>query len=292
MKKIFLSLAAWIARILPLSFKRVLYRFPPLARLIRGTINASVDEGLSVIEVSAGTLKGYKVLLNLRAEKSRWLGTYEPELQAALREFLKPGMTVYDVGANIGYVSLMLAHHVTSSGRVFAFEALPENVQRVRKNIALNNLSNVSVFSVAVIDRVAPVTFHVHALSVGMGKAAGSAGRLDELYKAQISVPGLSLDDFVYEQGNPPPAAVKMDIEGGEVLALPGMRRILNEHRPILFLELHGPESEKAAWESLSAAGYSLRAMQSGYALIDSPASLGWKAYVIAQHEQPVPADA
>jgi FkbM family methyltransferase len=285
MKKTFLSLASWFAGILPLSFKQALYRFPPLARLIRGTINASVGEGLSVIAVAAGTLQGYKVLLNLKAEKSRWLGTYEPELQDALRDFLQPGMTVYDVGANIGYISLMLAHHVTGSGRVFAFEALPINVDRVRKNIALNNLTNVSVISAAVTDHAAPVTFFVHALSVGMGKAAGSAGRLDEQYKSQITVPGLSLDDFVYVQGNPPPAAVKMDIEGGEVLALPGMRRILNEHHPILFLELHGPESEKVAWESLRAAGYTLRAMQTGYERIDSPASLGWKAYLIAQYE-------
>jgi len=86
-------------------------------------------------------------------------------------------------------------------------------------------------------------------------------------------------------QGNPPPQAVKMDIEGGEVLALPGMRRILAEHHPLLFLELHGPESEKVAWESLTAAGYTLRAMQSGYPRIDSPASLSWKAYLVAKKE-------
>lgn len=285
MKKIFLSLASWIARVLPLSFKQALYRFPPLARLIRGSINASVDEGLSVIEVAAGILKGYRVQLNLKAEKSRWLGTYEPELQAALRDFLKPGMTIYDVGANIGYVSLMIAQQVGATGRVFAFEALPVNVERIRKNISLNNLAQVvSVISAAVTDKAAPVVFYVHD-SVGMGKAAGSAGRRAEHYKAEITVTGLSLDDFVYGQGNPPPAAVKMDIEGGEVLALPGMRRILEEHHPILFLELHGPESEKVAWECLRAAGYSLRAMESGYPPIDSAASLGWKAYLIATRE-------
>ncbi len=282
MKKTFFSIASWFASILPLSLKQALYRFPPLARLIRGSINASVESGLSVVEVAAGTLKGYQVLLNLKAEKSRWLGTYEPELQEALRKFLKPGMTVYDVGANIGYVSLMMAHEVTASGRVFAFEALPVNVERMQKNIVLNNLSNVSVISAAVIDRAAPVEFYIHALSVSMGKAAGSAGRAEETYKEKITVTGLSLDEFVYGQGNPPPDAVKMDIEGGEVLALPGMRRLLKEHHPILFLELHGPESEKAAWENLRAAGYSLRAMQSGYPSIDSLSSLGWKAYLIA----------
>jgi hypothetical protein len=74
-----------------------------------------------------------------------------------------------------------------------------------------------------------------------------------------------------------------MDIEGGEVLALPGMRRILIEHHPLLLLELHGPESEKVAWETLTAAGYSLHAMESGYPRIETPEKLGWKAYLIAR---------
>ena len=284
MKKSFLGLASWIARRLPLPVRQGLYRFPPLARLIRGSINAAVDEGLSVIDVAAGDLQGYKLLLNLKAEKSRWLGTYEPELQAALREFLRPGMTVYDVGANIGYVTLLMAHNVGPGGRVFAFEALPSNVERVEKNISLNGLSNVTVVSAAVLDKTAPVTFYVHA-SVGMGKAAGSAGRPAEQYQSEISVPGISLDEFVYQQGNLAPAAVKMDIEGGEVLALPGMHRILQEHHPLMLLELHGPESEKAAWETLTTAGYTLRAMAEGYPVISSPDHLGWKAYLIAVKE-------
>lgn len=284
MKKLFLAFASFIARTLPLPVKQALYRFPPLARFIRGSINASVDEGLSVIEVAAGLLKGYRVQLNLKTEKSRWLGTYEPELQAALCEFLQPGMTVYDVGANIGYVTLMLAKQTGPSGKVFAFEALPVNVERVQKNLALNNLTNATVISGAVLDKTGSVKFYVHA-SVGMGKAAGSAGRREEQYQAEITVPGFSLDEFVYEQGHPAPDAVKMDIEGGEVLALPGMRRILREHPPLLLLELHGPESEKVAWETLTAAGYTLRAMESGYPVIETPEKLGWKAYLIAKVE-------
>jgi FkbM family methyltransferase len=284
MKKLILSLASLLARGLPISIKQALYRFPPLARLIRGSINAAVEEGLSVIEVAGGDLKGYKVQLNMKAEKSRWLGTYEPELQQALRDYLRPGMTVYDVGANIGYVSLLLAHNVGATGQVFAFEALPANVERIRKNLELNQVANARVISGAVIDKNEPVRFYVHD-SVGMGKAAGSAGRREEHYRAEISVPGLSLDDFVFGQGNPPPAAVKMDIEGGEVLALPGMRRVLDEHHPLMLLELHGPESEKIAWETLRAAGYNLHAMETGYPLITSAESLGWKAYLIAAWE-------
>jgi FkbM family methyltransferase len=284
MKKQFLAFASWIARSLPLPVRQALYRCPPLARAIRSSINSAVDEGYTEIEVAAGDLKGYKLLLNLKAEKSRWLGTYEPELQAALRDFLRPGMTVYDVGANIGYISLMMSHQVGPQGCVMAFEALPVNVERIKKNIALNNLKNISVISAAVMDKNAPVLFHVHE-SVGMGKVAGSAGRREDGYKAQISVPGLSLDEFVYRQGNLAPAAVKMDIEGGEVLALPGMCRILQEQHPVIFLELHGPESQKAAWETLTRAGYTLRAMQKGYPVISDPENLGWKAYVIAVKE-------
>ena len=98
-------------------------------------------------------------------------------------------------------------------------------------------------------------------------------------------MPGVSLDEFVYLQGNPAPAAVKMDIEGGEVLALPGMRRILQDQHPLLLLELHGPESERVAWETLTSVGYTLRAMEAGYPIISSPESLGWKAYLIAVKE-------
>ncbi len=282
MKKYFLSFASFLARTLPLPIKQALYRFPPLARFIRGSINASVEDGLSVIEVAAGDLKGYKVLLNLKTEKSRWLGTYEPELQAALRVFLRPGYTVYDVGANIGYITLLLAHNVGADGQVFAFEALPANVERIERNVALNKLLNVQVISAAVLDQRGPVTFYVHD-SVGMGKAAGSVGRREEQYKAEITVSGISLDEFVYGEGHPLPDAVKMDIEGGEVLALPGMIRLLHEAHPILFLELHGPESEQTAWDVLTGCGYSLYAMQDGYLPIDSPEKLGWKAYLIAK---------
>ncbi|MCS6994478.1 MAG: FkbM family methyltransferase [Anaerolineales bacterium] len=285
MKQTFFPLFSLLARILPLPVKQVIYRFPPLARLIRGAMNAAVEPGLSEVEIAAGDLKGYKILLNLKAEKSRWLGTYEPELAQAARAFLKPGMTVYDVGANIGYVSLLLAHHTRPDGRVFAFEALPANAERIRRNVALNALEHrITLIEAAVAAQGGEIAFLVHS-SAGMGKAVGSAGRHGERYQAEIRVRALSLDEFVYEQGNPPPDLVKMDIEGGEVLALPGMKRILNEHHPILFLELHGPESEQAAWHALTEAGYTLHQMSTGYPVITRPERLGWKAYLVATFE-------
>ena len=61
------------------------------------------------MNIAAGVLQGMPMLLDMQTEKDFWLGTYEPEMQSTLEELIKPGMTVYDVGANIGYVTLMIA---------------------------------------------------------------------------------------------------------------------------------------------------------------------------------------
>jgi FkbM family methyltransferase len=239
---------------------------------------------MSEVVVAAGLLEGYSLNLDMQTEKDYWLGTYELDLQAALRELVKPGMTAYDVGANIGYISLMLARLSGESGRVFAFEALPYNAGRWQANVDLNGLSGrMQLFHGAVADKVAPLRFLVHA-SGGMGKAAGSAGRQDA-YQDEIEVPGLSLDEFVFGQGNPPPGIIKMDIEGGEVLALPSMRRLLQEARPSLVLELHGQESIRMAWEVLGGLGYRMCRMKPGFPQVASPAELDWKAYLVALPE-------
>jgi FkbM family methyltransferase len=237
--------------------------------------------GLSEARVAAGALKGTLLCLNMQDEKDYWLGTYEPELQASIQRELKPGMVVYDVGANIGYISLMIARAVGAAGRVFAFEALPANLDRIRANLALNPASPIQPVGMAVVDSNHPVEFLVHS-SNAMGKASGSAGRQSESYTSRLEVPGISLDEFVYTQNNPLPQVVKMDIEGGEVLAIPGMRRLLREGHPLVFLELHGPDAAAAAWQELTAAGYCLFRMDDETA-IPTLAQLNWKAYVIAR---------
>jgi len=283
-----LSFAGWLARRLPLPVKRSLYNIKPLAGFIRGTLNRAAPQGLSTVTVAAGVLEGCQLVLDLQTEKDYWLGTYEPELQAAINEWVQPGMLAYDVGANIGYISLMLARRVGGSGSVFAFEALPANLERLRVNLAINNLAErVIVMPGAVVDEEHPVRFWVGP-SGGMGKAEGSAGRQEAFYSEAIEAKGISLDGFVYRQGNPPPQIVKMDIEGGEVLALPGMQRLLIETPPLVFLELHGPEAARQAWESLVGAGYRICRMQPGYPEVPTFVSLDWKAYLVAFPPEPV----
>jgi FkbM family methyltransferase len=282
MQNFFLNIAAFAARILPDSLKQAIYKIKPLARLIRRGLNRAAPTGLVEVTVAGGDLRGFTIQLNMQIDKDYWLGTYEPELQAALHDLIPAEAVIFDVGANIGYVTLLLAKATGENGRVFAFEALPSNVEQLRRNVTLNGMEKrVTIVDHAVTQFSGPVRFLVHA-SGGMGKAAGSAGR-DDQYQSEVNVPGISLDEFVYGLGNPPPQVVKMDIEGGEVMALPGMRRILAEQRPLMLMELHGPESSQVAWEMLTSAGYEISWMRSGYPLIPSLEAMGWKAYIVAR---------
>jgi FkbM family methyltransferase len=277
----FLSLVEKTTHLLPDSIKRLPYRIPPLARFIRRMLNRAAPVGLTTVKVASGILEGYVLNLDMQTEKDYWLGTYEMDLQTSLRNLVKPGMVAYDIGANIGYISLMLAHLVGSDGSVFAFEALASNTIRWQENISLNGLSKrMHLIHAAVADRMAPINFLVHE-SGGMGKVLGSAGR-EETYQEEIEVEGINLDDFVFSQGNPAPDLIKLDIEGGEVLALPGMQRILSDVRPILVMELHGQESIRVSWEILTNSGYRICRMKPGFPEIQSIQDLDWKSYLAA----------
>ena len=224
MKKLILQLTAFSARVLPEPLKRGIYRIQPLAKFVRGTLNKAAPTGMTEVSIAAGGAASLKMRLDLQFEKDYWLGTYESDLQTAITELVKPGWVAYDVGANIGFVTLLLSQRLGASGKIFAFEALPDNLERLRTHITLNGLEpRVSVVPGAVAATSETIRFLIGP-SGAMGKAEGSAGRT-ERHQESIEVPGFSLDDFVYRDGNPPPQVIKMDIEGGEVLALPGMKQ-------------------------------------------------------------------
>jgi len=282
MAKLILSFADAAARYLPMSVKRGIYRLPWLAKLVRGSLNRAAPQGLTRVRVAGGGLAGMSLQLDLQSEKDYWLGTYEPDLQVGIGDLVKPGMVAYDVGANIGYISLLLAQAVGKIGRVYSFEALSKNLERLEGNVRLNELQDrVEIIAGAVVDQSGPVSFWVGP-SGGMGKAEGSAGRESVEYRVSIQVEGFSLDDFVFRRNHLQPDVVKMDIEGGEVLALPGMRQVLAQARPIVFIELHGPQAAQAAWHEFNLAGYRLCNLARDYPEVHSFDELDWKAYLVA----------
>lgn len=278
-----LRLAAIAARWLPGSVKQSIYRVPWLARWVRSRLNLAAPTGLSRVLIAAGRLTGARLELDLQAEKDYWLGTYEPELQQALGDWVRSGQIAYDLGANIGYISLSLARIVGPEGQVYAFEALPDNLRRLRQNVSLNSEGAwIKVIAAAVAERRGSIIFQVGP-SGGTGKAAGSAGRDRLPYLREIEVMAITLDDFVYREGNPAPDVIKIDIEGGEILALPGMVKVLEQARPVVLMELHGPEASQLTREICHQYRYRLLQMTAGYPPVAHQQPLKWKAYVIAQ---------
>lgn len=273
--------AAWLAARLPGRIRAWLYRLGPLTTALRGLLNRSVPAGLVEIEVAAGLLKGARFELDLQLEKDMWLGTYESELQIALPRLLREGMTVYDVGANIGYLTVALARLVGESGAVVAFEPLDENVGRLRTALRLNGLNESVVVVPAAVGREDDTgAFYVHS-SGGMGKLAGSAGR-EPQYETTRDVQVVSLDQWVGSEGAPAPDWVKVDVEGGEGQVLEGAGKLMERERPSWILELHGPQATQRVWGQLEEADYRVYRVGADLRRVRSPQELDWKAYVIA----------
>jgi FkbM family methyltransferase len=183
---------------------------------------------------------------------------YEPAVAAALERLVRPGWTCLDVGAHVGYFTLLLARLVGEEGKILAFEATPENARLLARNVRLNKLEGrVMVENLAVADRSAELDLYP-ARSGGSTEwtlDSEFASREDRVPIARRAVPvrAVALDD--YFPAGTPVELVKMDIEGGEARALPGMRRLLRDARPIVLLEFHREVGWPAVQE-LKAHGY------------------------------------
>jgi FkbM family methyltransferase len=259
-----------------------LYNHPAISNVIRKGLNRTVPEGFTEVTIAAGYLEGMRMLLNLQVEKDYWLGTYEPQLQETIEDLTQRSQVFYDIGANIGYMTLLSAKCVGFEGHVFTFEALPANLERLRRNIDLNAFEKQVTVVPAVVTNHTGETRFLLGPSHGTGKADGAAGRSSIDYHEAIALDVISIDDFIYKSGNPEPDIIKIDIEGSEVLALPGMSRLLHDRKPILLIELHGPEAAKASWEFLRNEGYRICRMTKNYPPVESLQELEWKSYLVA----------
>ncbi|MCX8063083.1 MAG: FkbM family methyltransferase [Anaerolineales bacterium] len=270
-----------LSRLIPTSLKRLVYRLPWLANWLRQRVNRSIGQRLQWVEITAGGLRGLSLYLDLTQEKDYWLGVYEPELQMAIQELVHAGQVAYDIGANVGYITLMLARRVGPQGKVIALEPFPQNVQRLRQNIAANaHLAPIEVVAAAVVETNRSVPFWV-GLSDDTGRV-GDPSLEEPTPRESILVEGVALDELVYKQGYPKPDVVKIDIEGGEVLALQGMKRLLHEAHPLLLLETHNRACTETACTLLTQAGYRISRMQKGYPALNCQQELPRRVYLVA----------
>jgi FkbM family methyltransferase len=210
---------------------------------------------MTPLRILTGPLAG-KRWLSTSGNHGCWLGIYERPLQQLLARELKAGDVFYDVGANVGFFSLLASVLVGPRGRIVAFEPLPRNVDLLRANLDLNAATNVSVVAAAVAE-TAGSTLFATAGSPSMGTMDASRG---------LEVPVVGLDELVASGEMPVPTAIKMDIEGAESRALSGARKTLEEHHPVIFLSTHGYRQHDECLQLLASLGYTVRTWRDGSA--------------------------
>lgn len=198
------------------------------------------------LPILAGPLRGSWWLLEARGQQGRVLtGSYEPAQTEALRGALEPGMTVYDVGAHIGYYTLLFARQVGRSGRVASFEPDARNFHYLKRHLAINRVGHVDARKVAVSDQTGSARFK-------LGTGSGTGGLAAD---GSISVTTITLDSYWSETGDRP-GLLKIDVEGAEEAVLRGASRLLREARPLIALSTHGPEVHRRCIDLLKALDY------------------------------------
>ena len=155
---------------------------------------------------------------------------HEPQVTSIFCSLINGGATVVDVGASIGYYTLLAAKRVGNDGSVYAFEPHPPSFERLIENVKLNDWKNVQAFNFAISDKKGEKKLYV--FKSGRASGSGFALRNDSV---PITVKTMPLEDAVKTDID----LVKMDIEGAEVEVLKGMERTLAKGKVKIICEVH-----------------------------------------------------
>lgn len=198
------------------------------------------------LPIVRGPLRGTRWLLASRGKTLRvLLGTYEPEQTALFIRHVQPGGTFLDVGAHVGFYTLLGSRLVGREGHVWAFEPDPTNAHHLREHVRINGLSNVRVEEAAVAAEEGTARF-------GGGSGSGT-GRLTGA--GEVSVRTVSLDPLCACHGLEP-SAIKIDVEGAETAVIEGASETIRRARPVIFLSTHGPDVHERSLGLLRDLGY------------------------------------
>jgi FkbM family methyltransferase len=204
--------------------------------LVRRVLNWISGESNPVVRIG-GPLGGQSMRVNWALHKTYVFGTYEPGVVQGLEELIRPGWTAVDVGANIGYFTLLMANRVGPQGKVIAFEPLAENFRILQENIQLNGHTNVVAENLALMSR----TERIELRSATPGAITWVASvRIDQNSAVESqSVEAVTLDEYVQKKGIAKVDFLKIDVEGAEASVLEGATNVLNRDKPILLIEMH-----------------------------------------------------
>ncbi len=258
--------AAWLRRATQLRF-----RYPRIEPLLEWCLERGFRGRDTVIQRGPGA--GLRFNCD-HGPISFVFGTHEPGVQRAFELLARPGMTFYDVGANLGFYCVILARLVGASGRVIAFEPLPDNARWITHNATLNSFAQVEVRCEALGRAEGQAEFFVSEKSM-WGRLVSTGGPPADTLR-RITVTLSSLDALTNADTIPSPDLVKIDVEGAEVDVLNGAAETLRRFRPVLIIDLHNTNAAVAA--ALEQSRYRPIVMGSSKGILEAP----WDACVVA----------
>jgi FkbM family methyltransferase len=174
-----------------------------------------------------------------------------PRLPTQEEKFLRDldikGQTIYDIGGDAGIFTMFFARSVGKSGKTITFEPNPWCYNRILEHLKLNNFDNVEVHQIALGKKTGKATLAVWKSETGTGSLQEDikASILQEKCSKTIQVEIDSLDSQIITNNLPKPDFVKIDVEGLEMDVLDGMRGIIKDYKPKLFIEIHGVDMQR-----------------------------------------------
>lgn len=207
-------------------------------------------------KIPFGALKGFKLWYDRTINYHAVLGFWEKNnfyvLDKLFSRFLinRDKIVVYDVGANVGLYSLFFSRFGPNVN-IAAFEAVPETVESLKRNLEINSINSVQIVDKAVADHDGHVSFFVghHHKSSLVKDWASDAGKS---HVNEIKVPSISVDLFASDGTLGTPDFIKIDVEGGGDKVLQGASVVIAKGRPIILIESHNAVEDNAIIATLA----------------------------------------
>jgi FkbM family methyltransferase len=168
---------------------------------------------------------------------------FEPSTIHLIEKITEKGDNIFDIGANIGYLSLIFARATGNNGKVLSFEPEEKNFNDLVENITLNNWTNIEPIKLAISNNKSQLKlFKSKDNNKGSHSTIFNPDILDEDYEL---VETITIDEFIEIKSITKIDIIKIDVEGAEYEVLDGMNRILSEIKPIIIMEINDPIQEK-----------------------------------------------
>jgi FkbM family methyltransferase len=180
-------------------------------------------------------------------------GTYEAEELALMRQFLKPGQVILDVGANVGYLTRFLGRATGPDGKVYAFEPNPLIFSLLSRNVA--KLKQVSVFNFGLSSNAGAFPLFLAGNNHSVASFAKEYPAIHLVFQENVELSSIQAkvvigDEFLDQEGIEQVDLIKIDVEGWEINALSGLEKTIAASKNLTIFCEYNPAAQKCAGHS------------------------------------------